>query len=265
MFGFLHCNAIVDIYGPASALAKGADSLSPARNCRTASAPYTGGRTLNGHLHKQRRHTWDRALYSARGIAKMCRSSITLFAFCTVSATAGGPVPYVAQPLSPAAALPGSGSYTLTVNGSGFTAVADLNGDGNLDLIVTSGVASQCSNHISVWLGNPAGSFRAGSTYRTGIARLCRGRRFQRRRKAGPGISRPEQYLYLYSSWQRRRPLRTTDRFRGRPKSEAIAVGDFARPDRSDSSVPRGNQRCPLILRWKYRMDEMIIVSLFRE
>jgi hypothetical protein len=168
----------------------------------------------------------------------------TFSLLCSVAALEQSVVPFVAQPLSPEAAAPGSPSFTLTINGSGFnstprvtwngsvrathfvtnnqltasilafdvaaagtatvavvnngiagqtsnlvsfdiitsvssvtfakksqrvaavgsTAVADLNGDGNLDLVLTSGVTGQLSNHVAVWLGNPDGTFRQGST-----------------------------------------------------------------------------------------------------
>jgi hypothetical protein len=52
----------------------------------------------------------------------------------------------------------------------GSIAVADVNGDGNPDLLVANqcGNSSNCSGTVSVLLGNGDGTFRAAMTYDSG-------------------------------------------------------------------------------------------------
>src|SRR5882672_4202842 len=59
-----------------------------------------------------------------------CIASLVLLFASTFSA-ASNPVPFVNQPLSPSSAPPGSASFTLTVNGSGFVAGAVVNWNGS--------------------------------------------------------------------------------------------------------------------------------------
>ncbi len=56
-----------------------------------------------------------------------------------------------------------SGTQTLT-QGFLFTAVADFNGDGKLDVVTTNNLG----NFIQVWLGNGDGSFKAPTNYTVG-------------------------------------------------------------------------------------------------
>jgi hypothetical protein len=49
-----------------------------------------------------------------------------------VIAAQSNPVPFINQPLVPASAAPGSGAFTLTVNGSGFAPTAVVSWNGSL-------------------------------------------------------------------------------------------------------------------------------------
>ncbi|GEM_PF-6661243 len=53
---------------------------------------------------------------------------------CTLSSLVCGqnPVPFVNQPLVPLTVAPGSGAFTLTVNGTGFVASSVVNWNGSL-------------------------------------------------------------------------------------------------------------------------------------
>jgi hypothetical protein len=65
--------------------------------------------------------------------------AVTLFFACTVFAQRNA-IPFVNQPLVPAGALPGSGAFTLTVNGTGFVsgATVDWNGSARTTTFISS-------------------------------------------------------------------------------------------------------------------------------
>ena len=64
---------------------------------------------------------------------------LTLF-ISTVSLAQNNSVPLINQPLVPASAAPGSGGFTLTVNGTGFSSgsVVDWNGSSRVTAVIST-------------------------------------------------------------------------------------------------------------------------------
>lgn len=98
---------------------------------------------------------------SLRRRSRLAWPVLVFVGFCALSSGQSSPVPFINLPLVPVTVAPGTGAFTLTVNGTGFVtgSVVDWNG---IPLATTYISGSQLTATVpATKVANPGGSRKA--------------------------------------------------------------------------------------------------------